>query len=147
MRKLKMTPNECIQFLNSYTNKYHPLLDELFKELINESPAKSIPVILQRNPTLVRLSAQYLRVTKIKIDPSDNTISLSVLVLKGPNADFDGDALNGMLILDEEMNKSLKRLAPHLGVLDLDKPRSISKNIVLHSPVLSTISNWMYDGK
>ena len=59
----------------------------------------------------------------------------------------DGDALNGMLILDEEMNESLKRLSPHLGVLDTDKPRSISKNIVLHSPPLTTIRNWMYKGR
>lgn len=88
MRQFNMTPNECIQFLYSYTNVYHPILDALFKELINEAPDKSIPVILQRNPTLVRLSAQHLNVTKVKIDPSDNTISMSVLVLKGPNADF-----------------------------------------------------------
>lgn len=147
MRKYRMTPNECIEFLYANTNNFHPILDEIFKELIAESPDKSIPVILQRNPTLVRLSAQHLNVTKIKSDPSDNTISMSVLVLKGPNADFDGDALNGMLILDQDMNRKLKRLSPHLGVLDLDKPRSISKNIVLHSPVLATISNWMYDGK
>ena len=57
------------------------------------------------------------------------------------------DALNGMLILDTEMNNHLLRLAPHLGVLDLDKPRSISKYIVIPGPVLATISNWMYDGK
>jgi hypothetical protein len=52
-----------------------------------------------------------------------------------------------MLILDKEMDKHLERLSPHLGVLDLDKPRSISKYIVMHSPLLATISNWMYDGK
>lgn len=93
MRKYRMSPNECVEFLYSNTNNFHPILDELFKELIDESPNKSIPVILQRNPTLVRLSAQHLNVTKIKTDTADNTISMSVLVLKGPNADFDGKAL------------------------------------------------------
>ena len=147
MRKYRMTPNECIKYLYANISKHDDILEELFKELIDESPEKSIPVILQRNPTLVRLSAQYLKVTKIKNDPYDTTISMSVMDLKGPNADFDGDALNGMLILDQNMKKKLQRFAPHLGVLDLDKPRSISKNIVLHSPTLSTISNWMYEGK
>lgn len=52
-----------------------------------------IPCIIQRNPSLKRLSAQRFFITKIKKDPSINTISLSVLVLKGPNADFDGRAL------------------------------------------------------
>lgn len=44
-----------------------------------------IPCIIQRNPSLKRLSAQRFFITKIKKDPSINTISLSVLVLKGPN--------------------------------------------------------------
>lgn len=85
MRKFRMTPNECIQFLYSNINKHDKVLEELFQELIDESPEKSIPVILQRNPTLVRLSAQYLKVTKIKNDPYDTTISMSVMDLKGPN--------------------------------------------------------------
>jgi hypothetical protein len=130
-----------------YTHQYCPLLDQLFQELIAESPYDGIPIILQRNPTLVRLSAQALRVTKIKTDPHINTISMSVLALKGPNADFDGDALNGMIILDHDMYSRMQRLAPHLGVLDLDRPRAISKNIVIPPPVLSTISNWMYRGQ
>lgn len=44
-----------------------------------------IPCVIQRNPSLKRLSAQRFFITKIKDDPSINTISLSVLVLKGPN--------------------------------------------------------------
>lgn len=85
MNKYKLTPNECIDFLYSHTNKYNKVLDDLFKELIDESPGKYIPIILQRNPTLVRLSAQRLKVRKIKTDPNDNTISMSVHDLKGPN--------------------------------------------------------------
>ena len=146
MRKHGFTPNECVEHLYKHTHQYCPILDACFQELINESPYGGIPIILQRNPTLVRLSAQALRVTRIKTDPSINTISMSVLALKGPNADFDGDALNGMIILDHDMYCRMQRFAPHLGVLDLDRPRSISKNIVIPPPVLSTISNWMYKG-
>lgn len=144
--KMGRTPNEINKFLFEHTLKYHPLLDELFQELIEESPYGGIPIILQRNPTLVRGSAQALRVTKVKTDVSINTISMSVLVLKAPNADFDGDALNGMIILDEVMYNELQRLAPHLGVLDLQRPRTLSKNIAIPAPVLATIGNWMYDG-
>jgi hypothetical protein len=87
MRKYRMTPNECNSFLHTYTNKYNEDLDNLLKELIAESPEGKIPIILQRNPTLVRLSAQHLYITKIKTDPDINTTSMSVLALKGPNAD------------------------------------------------------------
>ena len=64
MNKYKLTPNECIDFLYSHTNKYNKVLDDLFKELIDESPGKYIPIVLQRNPTLVRLSAQRLKVRR-----------------------------------------------------------------------------------
>ena len=81
------TPNEATGFINKHVKLYNPLMDELLQELIKESPFVGLPTILQRNPTLARLSAQSLMVTKIKTDPGDNTTSLSVLVLKGPNAD------------------------------------------------------------
>lgn len=51
-------------------------------------------------PTLTRLSAQRLYVTRIKSeDPRINTVSLSVLVLPGMNADYDGRALPSFKLL------------------------------------------------
>lgn len=141
------SPNEAIKFLYEHTFKYHPLLDELFQELIREGPDGCIYVILQRNPSLTRLSAQLMRVTKIKINPKVNTISLGTLVLAGLNADYDGDALNGVLILDLKTLRPLRRLAPHLGVLDLRTPRKISKFIQIQAPVVTTIANWMHRGR
>ena len=87
------TPNECSKFLHEHTLKYHPLMDELFQELISESPHGGLSVILNRNPTLARGSIQAMKVTKIKTDPNINSISMSVLCLVAPNADFDGDRL------------------------------------------------------
>lgn len=43
------TPNTAIAFLNEHAQKYHPLLDELFKLLISESPDSKIPFVIQRN--------------------------------------------------------------------------------------------------
>lgn len=60
-------------------------------------------------------------------------------------ADFDGDALNGILVLDRKMYEHLSRLAPHLGVLDIKKPRTLSKNIILPAPVITTISAWVHE--
>tara|TARA_B100000929_G_scaffold185186_2_gene146619 strand:- start:71 stop:1384 length:1314 start_codon:yes stop_codon:yes gene_type:complete len=85
-----MTPNEALRYLHQHTLKYDPLLDEIFQELISESPYKGVPILLQRNPSLTRGSIQQLFVTKIKTDPKVNTIGLSVLILSAFNADFDG---------------------------------------------------------
>lgn len=113
MMQRGMSPQEMITHLREHTLQYSPLLDELFTELIAESPytlgqidptgrspdRPGLPVLFNRNPTLVRGSIQHLLVTKIKSgtpehrDISDNTISMSVLSLKAPNADFDGRML------------------------------------------------------
>jgi hypothetical protein len=41
--------NDAIGFLNGHVNTYHPVLDKLLDELIEESPGKRIPIIVQRN--------------------------------------------------------------------------------------------------
>lgn len=139
------TPVQCSELIQQHVLQYHPLLDELFKELIAEGMDGGIRVTLGRNPTLLRGSIQSFRVTRVKPDPRINSISISVLCLKAPNADFDGDALNGMIILDRKMYNRMARLAPHLGVMDLKKNREISKNIIIPAPVIDTIGSW-FDG-
>lgn len=89
--------NEAIAFINDYARVYHPLLDEIFDELINEAVHtdpetgevyKGIPVTLCRNPSLSRGSIIRLRVTKIRKDPSIWSLGLSILSVVSLNADF-----------------------------------------------------------
>ncbi len=77
------TTNESFALLNEYAQRYHPVLDELFKELIDESPDKGIPCTSQRNPSLKRSSAQAVRITQVKTDVNDITVSLSILSVVG----------------------------------------------------------------
>jgi hypothetical protein len=138
------TPNEAIALLNHHAQIYHPMLDELFKELIAEAPGKGIHCVFQRNPSLERGSAQAMYITSVKTDPTDPTISLSILSVVGLNADFDGDQLNGTLSIDNYTADELESLAPHKSVFDLNSPRSVSKNLSIPKPVVSTIANWMH---
>jgi hypothetical protein len=108
-RKLKdrgWLPNEIWRFLSRWATEYNPLLDELFKEIISESrhelsgvmgidPAtgqhkRGLPTIFQRNPSLGLGSMQLFYITKIKPDAADQTISFSILTVRGFNADYDG---------------------------------------------------------
>ncbi|HWT39893.1 MAG TPA: hypothetical protein VN081_01275 [Dongiaceae bacterium] len=82
--RLGYTPNECSKFINEHASVYHPLMDQIFQQLIAESPYGGIPVITQRNPTLARLSAQAMLITKVNPDPTINSMQLSVLCLAGP---------------------------------------------------------------
>lgn len=144
--KLGYSHRQADMFLREHTYKYHPLIDQLFKQLISETPYAGIPVIFQRNPSLARGSAQLLYITKFKTDTNDNTFSLSVKILVGFNADFDGDELNLMLILDKEMHDALYPLAPHMSSLDVTRPRKLSVNLKIQPPVAATIDNWLNHG-
>lgn len=86
-KKHRMSTRTAISFIYENVLQYNVILDELFKELIAESKYKGIACSLHRNPTLQRGSTQQFFITRIKSDLRDNSISLSVLVLKSPNAD------------------------------------------------------------
>lgn len=139
-----MMPNQAIAFLNEHAQKYHPLLDQLFKLLIEECPYKGIPVVFQRNPSLERGSAQAMFVTEVKADGEIPTVSLSILATVGFNADFDGDQLNGTLSLDMHTAEELMALAPHKSVFGLDAPRQVTRNLSIPKPVNSTIANFIH---
>lgn len=85
LMRLGHTPKEAGKLLITASSVYDPLVDQLLQELIDEAPFKGIPVIFQRNPSLDRLSAQAFYITKVKKDPNINTVSISTMVLKGPN--------------------------------------------------------------
>lgn len=93
------------ELVNNSGNIYIPLLDEIMQLIVSRfSPfdpgsgrpgdvgyrptLHGIPCIFQRNPSLTRLSAQN-HFASIKTNPLDQTFSLSPLVIRGSNADFD----------------------------------------------------------
>ncbi len=95
LSKQGMTCNQAIEFINNYARRYHPKLDDIFKELINESVnidketgiiTNGIPCVLIRNPSLARGSALKLRITQVKPDPETLTMSLSILSVVSLNA-------------------------------------------------------------
>jgi hypothetical protein len=141
--KLDYTPNEAFSLLNAHIEKTHPLIRQLLNELIEESPYMGIPCVLQRNPSLERGSAQLMFITKVREDASIPTISMSILCVAGFNADFDGDSLNISLPLDRFITTYLENLAPHKSMFGLEKPRKVTKNPSIPSPIISTQSAWI----
>ena len=90
-RKHRMTAREAVTYVYSNTLNYDPLLDEIFKELIAESKYGKLMCLFGRNPTLQRGSIQCLGISKVMTDVNDKSIRISCLILRAPNADFDGD--------------------------------------------------------
>lgn len=80
---------EAMDHLESHTLTFDPLLDGLFKEMIEEAPGHRIPMLGNRNPSLLRNSLQLLYVTRVKTDVTEQSISISALILRGFNADLE----------------------------------------------------------
>lgn len=91
-----------------------------------------------------RGSAQRLKITRIKRDINDPTIGLSIIVVKGLNADFDGDQVSVTLNVDNFLDKELLALAPHKSTFSVTRPREVSGNLAIPKPVASTISHFIH---
>lgn len=85
----KYTYKQATNFLQYHNKIYHPVLDEIFNEIITASNG-GLPCLFNRNPSLHRGSIQSVRITHIKTDTGDNTISMSYLIGPSFNSDYDG---------------------------------------------------------
>lgn len=145
-----MMLGQAERFILDCVGHYDPYMHSLLNRLIDGSPyytlqgTQGLPQLLGRNPTLNLRSIQMLYVTRFKTDPHDNTLGISILVLKSSNADFDGDMLNGMPILSREDYVKVQKLSPHTGIFDLNKPHALNSNMEIGKPVRSTINNFLY---
>lgn len=82
------TPVNAMELITAYSTRYHPLLSEIFKELISESKYGGIPCVMQRNPSLERGSMQLFFITKVYDDASIPTMAFSIITVRGFNAKY-----------------------------------------------------------
>ena len=142
--KIGFDLNSAIGLLLSNIEKYHPVIDQLITELIEESPGgKGIPVLIHRNPSLFQGSAQRVNIVKVKKDPTDHTTSVSILIVKQMNMDFDGDEGNVPVAIDNFMAEKWGPLSPHFNVFSLNKPFAVSSALTIPKPVVASISSWL----
>jgi len=88
LSKIGITYKNINKMLYQAVMKYDPLIDKALQELLAESfTPGSIPVLFQRNPSLLAGSMQLLRITKIDTDVTRKTTGLSLLVCKAFNAE------------------------------------------------------------
>lgn len=143
----KFTPNEMLSLIYDNTLRTHSTLERIFDELIAESPdGRGIPCTFTRFPSLKRASTQYFYINHIKRDATQMSTSISVLTLKGPNADFDGDYMSGQLALDNQTARDLARMKPYTGFMDFKGAFRVSDHSAIPAPVLSTINHRLEEG-
>lgn len=72
---------------------YDSEIDTIGKELIAESPYIGLPVLANRNPSLLQGSIQLVYITKFKPNVEESTVNISIHLAPAFNMDFDGDQL------------------------------------------------------
>lgn len=143
--KRNYTITQAIDMIHNACKSYCPVISEILDELIQEAPNRQIKLITHRNPSLLQTSSQLVYIAGFKKDPLDYTLGISALIIKGPNGDYDGDELNNILLLDNDLAKEFVTLEPYNAILDVVKPFSLSSNMSLLSPATSVVSNWLDD--
>jgi len=84
-----------------------------------------------------------VRITKVKTNVQDNTISLSPLIAPSFNADFDGDELNITLILTKAVSENMDNFNPHHNILSLTGVNEFTNNIKFPKTIVGTLSSWL----
>ena len=137
MHNYNYSLTDAIKLYSKAEIKYDPLIYSIIKSIINEYKKSSdgisflgIPVLFNRNPTVRRGATQLLFVTDVKKDVEDKSINISVLILPAPNADFDGDAMNGLLLIEKNAVMNCLSLHPSVTYLSSKKP-SLENTITL----------------
>lgn len=143
----RFTPKQLFKLLTVSAKSYDPLLSEILDELIQLAGPKGIPVLFQRNPSLKRLSMVYFYITLFFKNPRINSTRISVLSIKGMNADFDGDQLNKYYPVDNNLKRRYKRFELHNGFLELKEPWQISEDMRYPSAMARLLTNWVLDGE
>lgn len=141
--RLGYNPRQIMRKIDKATVRYDKMIHELLNEIIAECPEGGYPVSMLRNPTLRRGSNQYFRITKILTNVHDNAIMMSVLAIKDPNADFDGDQLQVKLLVDNKEKRQFSRLASHLNIMDTDHPNRVGGHITFHPEVTTMANNYL----
>lgn len=144
LEKLGMGHNEAIGFINRSINELNPTMEKILDDLINESKDRQIPFILVRNPSLLMGSVHLLYITKVIKNIHDNTIKLPILLTGFYNADFDGDEMNGLILIDVLLENLNYPLSSHRNIHDMSlTPYKISDHLLIPKPVISMISSWL----
>lgn len=142
LTKRGFTLNDAILYLRTHTARYSPLLKEIMDEMKAESVDENIWIMHDRNPSLVHGSIQTGPLYW-KTDPSDKCISFPIADVKSNNADFDGDQITVMFILDGKLVRMVDTFLPWTNTFELTKPFKMSKNVFVSDPQVSCYSNYL----
>lgn len=101
-----MQYNEAYIFLDSNRRYENPVIMQIIESIIKSSP-RGLPVIINRNPTI--MYGGILQMYCVGISKAYSML-IPQAILKGLAADFDGDTLNILLIINNDFLRAAERV-------------------------------------
>lgn len=89
--------------------KFDSRIYEIMQFIIKKEKPK---LLINRNPTLNYYSMLLMKVGRVKSDIDDFCLSVPLSILAGLNADFDGDILNIIAMVNDDIAELFKKFDP-----------------------------------
>jgi len=138
------TARQCERIIAKACMQYDPIVDEIFKELIRESPGgQGIMVSPLRNPTLVQLSIQTVWIDEIMTNVDICSVRISDRIIKMANGDFDGDQFMFYRPVDAREMEMALDLRPDQGMMSANDAGRVAHGMVLHNEPISMQSRFL----
>jgi len=142
--RMNYSYNEITDLLFEAEIKKVDVIWDVIQILLKES-GDGIPALLQRNPSQNNASELLQRITYVKENVYDETLSMSLMVMPLPNADVDGDQLNIALPLDKKLADMFSVFKPHNTSLSCaSSPGEVFGKVAVPDITTMTISNAIY---
>ena len=88
---------------------FNPKVYEIMKYIIEK---EGTSIIINRNPTINYYSILLMKIRHVKPADTDYTLSVPLSILPGLNADFDGDILNIIGLMNDSMKRLFRKFDP-----------------------------------
>lgn len=122
---------------------FDPLIYQIIQTLIAEcSLYKGVPCLFNRNPTIRRGSTQLLFHTHTKTVVEDKSIGFSSMICGPPNADYDGDELNGLRLTEIGAVEHWLSMHPSRNMLSLNE-LGVDDCITIPKPMLTVWNSFL----
>jgi len=139
------TIGEAKEYHHNHLHVYSDKMYSILKELISDRPDGRIYLLTQRFPTLSTASMIRVWFNDVITNPAVHAIGYPLLIVAGPNADYDGDEMHNTLLYDQSMVDSMEGLEYHYNIIDRTSYRSLSSNLTIPTPALINFSSWYED--
>ena len=112
LRYLMLTCGMTLSAAMQKWNEGHVFDPQIYEVMQTIVYKEQSAILLNRNPTLNFYSMLLMHIKNISKDPDNFTLGIPFFILPGLNADFDGDILNAIAMMNKAIEHAFRKFKP-----------------------------------